>query len=82
MENNMHKKSSIPIGLVIREELMLSPAEYVFKWLKNKYKKNLDDDSLKGSIELALLSRNEPLINLGVATYGELAGKTRQKNRI
>lgn len=49
-------------------ELMHASPEYVYKWLK---KNQTNDEVDKYNIEPFLLKRNEPLINLGLALYGE-----------
>lgn len=57
----------------IEYQLVNAAPEYVFEWLKNNVvEKNLLGDEKRDQLENSLLSRNEKLINLGLALYGEL----------
>ena len=49
--------------------------EVVFEWLKEQ-KLNFRYSSSREEIEKVLIERHEPLINLGLALYVELSGKT------
>jgi hypothetical protein len=57
----------------IEYQLVNAAPEYVFEWLKNNIveKHTLGDES-RDQLEKSLLSRNEKLINLGLALYGEV----------
>lgn len=57
----------------IEYQLVNAAPEYVFEWLKNNVVEKhtfLDED--RDQLENSLLSRNEKLINLGLALYGEV----------
>ena len=58
----------------IEYQLVNSAPEYVFDWLKN----NVEDDHVFGErtrqkLEVALMARNDKLINLGLALYSEVS---------
>ena len=53
----------------IEYNLVNATPEYVFEWLKNNVDEKRDEE--RDKLENALLSRNEKLINLGLALFGE-----------
>ena len=58
----------------IEYQLVNAAPEYVFEWLKNNVvEKHTLGDKKRDQFENTLLSRNEKLINLGLALYGESA---------
>ena len=59
--------------LAIEYQLVNASPEYVFDWLKNNVvEKHILGDESRDQLENSLLLRNENLINLGLALYGEV----------
>ncbi|MGB2247413.1 MAG: hypothetical protein ACPH3N_07070 [Alcanivorax sediminis] len=57
----------------IEYQLVNAAPEYVFEWLKNNVvETHILGDEKRDQLENSLLSRNEKLINLGLALYGEV----------
>ena len=57
----------------IKYQLVNAAPEYVFEWLKNNVvEKHTLGDEKRDQLENSLLSRNEKLINLSLALYGEV----------
>ena len=57
----------------IEYQLVNATPEYVFEWLKNNVvEKHTLGDEKRDQLETALLSRNDKLISLGLALYGEV----------
>lgn len=54
----------------VEYQLVNASPEYVFEWLKDNVVEKHSLDDKRDKLEEALLSRNEKLINLGLALYG------------
>jgi hypothetical protein len=60
-----------PAFAVLEAQLAASPADRVFAWLQTRAGRAKDSPAeADPQIEKALLARNDPLINLGLAQYG------------
>jgi len=55
----------------IKYQLVNAAPEYVFEWLKNNLVEKHNYGENRDEFENSLLSRNDKLINLGLALYGE-----------
>lgn len=56
----------------IEYQLANAAPEYVFEWLKSNVAKEPNWDNGRNKLENSLLARNDKLVNLGLALYGEI----------